>query len=65
MVMSGPPAKAGLGPTLGGLVAKGSRAPPEAVPRVVGVGPACGSRATMAGSSAKARVVRAKTQAAR
>lgn len=64
MVRSDPPANAGLGPTLGGLVARGSSAPPEAVPRTTGVGSACGARATIAGSSAKARVARARTQAA-
>ena len=34
IVRSDPPAKAGLGPNAGGLVASGSSAPPEAVPRV-------------------------------
>ena len=61
IVRSGPPAKAGLGPTRGGLVALGSRAPPDAVPRV---GSACGTRATMAGSSAKASAMTANIQAA-
>ena len=62
MVRSGPPAKAGLGPTLDGLVGKGSRAPPEAVPRTAEVDSTCGARAIMAGPSAKARSARARTQ---
>ena len=61
IVRSGPPAKAGLGPARGGLVARGSRAPPDAVPRVAF---ACATRATMAGSSAKASTMTANSQAA-
>ena len=62
IVRSGPPAKAGLGPTLGGLVGTGSRAPPEAVPRAAEVDSACGARAIKPGPSAKACFVRARTQ---
>ena len=64
IVRSAPPAKAALGATSGGLVARGSRAPPEAVPRTADVASACGARATMAGSSAKTGVVRARAQVA-
>lgn len=64
MVRSDPPAKTGLGPARAGLVAGGSRAPPEAVPRNKGVGFGCRARATMAASSAKAGVERARIQAA-
>ena len=63
MVRSGPPAKAGLGPMLGDLVGKGSRAPPEAVPRTAEVDSTSGARAIRVGPSAKACFARARTQA--
>ena len=52
----------GLGLIWGGLVARGSRAPPEAVPRITEVASTCGAQVIMAGTFAKAGVVRAKTQ---